>query len=119
MLTEELIVDKKCPFCNGEAKLTQAGDGLFYKYSCDCGLTSKLFSDKWVAKEWFNSRGGKPCAKKYRRPEIEHVEVKRIVSGVELTDGKVERTTKTMGVPVHPQAQLDEIQKEAEKPRPF
>ena len=114
----EEVEDKNCPFCGGRAELSPVAGKIFWKYRCDCGSLSKLFQDKWEAREWFNTRSGK-CAKKYKRPKIEVGPVEKVVSDKTLKDGKIERTPEDVGHIEHPREKLEELQKEADRPKPF
>jgi len=108
------IEDKNCPICTDRALLEQCGGNLYWKYSCACGLTSKLFRDKWAAKEWFNTRAGK-CAKKYKKPVIEVGSKTTEISGQKLVDGVIPRTPENMGAPHNPQPEIDQLSKDAEE----
>jgi hypothetical protein len=106
--------NRKCPFCNGNAQLEQCGGKMFWKWSCKCGLTSRLFSDRWDAKEWFNMRAGR-LIPKFARPKIEVGARVNKISGVEIKDGVVERTPEDVGHIPHPQEELDQVQKDADQ----
>ena len=108
------VEDRDCPFCKKRATLSCISNEAFWRYSCTCGMISKLFNEKSIAREWFNTRNGK-CLAKYKAPVIEVGATKKMISGIELSDGKIKRTPENMGVPQHPQEELDEIQKDADE----
>ena len=106
--------DRDCPFCKEQSILSEVSSCKFWRYSCKCGLISRLFDSKEDAREWFNTRGGK-LLKKYRRIKIEVGPKVNVISGVKLVDGKIDRTPESMGMPVSPQAEIDELNKDADE----